>query len=94
MRAAMGMIVLLACSHSVTRSVDASLAQVDADEIGIGAPCATNYALCDDFAGVCIQNVCRLQCAVVSFPRCAPGYVENHSMNQDAGADICVCVPD
>ena len=94
MRAAVGMVALLACSSSVTPSVDGPVVQVDADETGIGAACSTNYALCADFTGVCIQKVCRLQCAVVSFPRCPSGTTEDVTANGDAGTTICVCVPD
>jgi len=84
---------LAACSDTV------ALPQRDAAVVStslqapIGAECrATESFWCSNYAGVCVQAVCRAWCSAVDVPRCKDN---EHEAHDDLGyGAACFCMPD
>ena len=84
-------LVAIACGDEAA-PVDAQLAPDGRTfDVPIGDACADNERLCAGGFGVCVEAVCRRQCAI-GVPRCAADEDEVHGTAPDGG-DRCVCVP-
>lgn len=86
---------LAACSGSVLPMPAPSDAApiVTSLQAPIGADCsAVESFWCSNYAGVCVQSVCRAWCSAVVVPRCAG---DAHEAHDDLGYGMaCFCMPD